>query len=103
VLKDFNTVPQPAIVISMKHLKNNWVGFGYFPGKSALAGDIDIDPRDWFGDFTGELFNTVILHEFGHALGLEHSPWKHSTMHKNPKAKGIDGFTIDNINKRYEV
>ena len=102
VLKNYNTVPQPDIVISMKHLKRGWLGFGYFPGKTALSGDIDLDHRDWLKDYSVEYFKMIILHEFGHALGLVHSRSRRSLMYKAPMAKGIDGFTVDKLNDMYE-
>jgi len=100
VLMDFDTVPQPQIVISMKDLSNPlWMGWAYFPGKKAICGDIDIDKRAWFDE--AQLL-CVIKHEFGHACGLKHNWRWQSIMYKFPKAKEIHKFDIKNLDEGYE-
>ena len=49
-------------------------------------------------DFTGDYFSTLILHELGHALGLNHSdPETHSIMYHDPKHAEITCFDRKNV------
>ena len=103
VLQGFNADPQPDIVISMRDLlKKNMLGYGYFPGNTSLAGDIDIDDRDWFKKHSRARLKTILLHEFGHACGLKHNWRWQSLMYKYPKAKTLHRFDVKNMNEIYE-
>lgn len=101
--ESFYSTPEPNIIISLRYFADkNWLGYAYFPGNTSLSGDIDLSSRDWFKDNGIDFFKTVILHEFGHALGLEHSPNKSSIMYKHATAKKIHAFDIENINEAYK-
>lgn len=98
---DFFDEPQPDIVISSSLMQRNILGFGYFPGKNKRCGDIDISVRNWKKRHTRDFFKTIILHEFGHALGLKHNWRWQSIMFKFPKAKEIHKFDIKNLDEGY--
>ncbi|XP_048369510.1 matrix metalloproteinase-17-like [Sphaerodactylus townsendi] len=60
------------------------VAHAFFPGDPQRAGSVHFDSdEDWTfrspDDFGTDLF-AVAVHEFGHSLGLAHSPSKHSIM-----------------------
>lgn len=99
---DFFDDPQPQIVISFKPMRKFRLGFGYFPGKSPLCGDIDIAVKDWRAEETRAYFKAVILHEFGHALGLKHSSSIHSLMYRIISEKEIHRFDRKNLNQGYK-
>lgn len=92
---------RPDIVIAVRSLPKGHVGWAYDPSESPLGGDIDLDDCDWWKDHSREYFKTIMLHEFGHALGLRHSVCKRSIMYKYPRAKSIHSFDVDNLNKGY--
>jgi len=83
----------PDIVISFRRLR------GFKLGWTTSGGDIDIDYREW----TPYLLNSVAMHEFGHALGLPHSPRRESVMYKNAVADHLSHWDIEKVNKMYEV
>lgn len=102
VHQDFDTDPEPDIIFSIRMLPKGYLGFGYFPGKTARCGDIDLDFRDWFEDHAKSYLKTIIMHEFGHALGLRHSRYTGSIMYRHPGVSRIHSFDIENLNEGYE-
>ncbi|GAA6233148.1 matrix metalloproteinase-17-like [Lates japonicus] len=73
------------------------VGHAFFPSDPARAGGVHLDAEEeWaFRQLASEgtdLF-TVLVHEFGHALGLAHSSSRHSVM--RPYYQGPAGDPLD--------
>lgn len=55
---------------------NGVLAYGYFPGDSGLAGDVQLDTAEQWAvnPLAGKDLIEVATHEIGHALGLEHQP-----------------------------
>lgn len=101
-LKDYSDSDQPDIVISMSRLHGKFLGWGYFPGSALLCGDIMIKDMDWLEERSARILRRVILHEFGHALGLKHIRYKTSLMYRNPRVDRITQGDVDRLNEGYE-
>jgi len=97
VLKAYSHKNQPDIVISMEHLPRRLGGWAYFPSRHKSGGDISIDIRDW--DLA--TLRRIILHEFGHALGLGHSRYKTMIMYKHPRVNKISQSDVNELNEGY--
>lgn len=97
-LREYSEVPQPDIVISVQDLEKGMLGWAYFPSHKPIGGDIALD-EDVFE--SAELLRKVVLHEFGHALGLPHSRYKSSIMYKHPRVCEVTYDAIQDINEAY--
>uniref|UniRef100_A0A674IBD4 Peptidase metallopeptidase domain-containing protein n=1 Tax=Terrapene triunguis TaxID=2587831 RepID=A0A674IBD4_9SAUR len=92
----FHEVGGPSADISVEFLRldhqdgypfdgpGGMVAHAFFPGDPQRAGHVHFDSdEDWTfrspDDYGTDLF-AVAVHEFGHSLGLAHSPSKHSIM-----------------------
>ena len=67
-------------------------GYAFYPSSwgSAIAGDVLLDTLDRFNTDQA-LFESVVLHELGHALGLEHVSATDNLMHagKRPQCRRV--------------
>ena len=78
------------------------VGYAYFPSRfgSAIAGDILLDTWDRFNQDPG-LFAATVLHEIGHALGLDHITGVTSIMNPTVRKGGLQPVDIEGIQEIY--
>lgn len=99
-LQDGNVGNDPDILLGGL----NWDGpgdtlaFAFYPNQGWLGGNAYFDwEEDWRTDGTGGYdFESVVLHELGHSLGLDHSPVSDSVMY--PYYTGIiRALTADDI------
>ncbi|MDI1435955.1 matrixin family metalloprotease [Polyangium sorediatum] len=70
--------------------KSGTLAHAWSPG-SGIGGDIHFDDAEsWSTSSSGTHFETVALHELGHALGLGHSSYDYAVMY--PTYSGVDVY-----------
>lgn len=73
----FTTAPDATLRVAQTWLDPFWSGtaWGYFPGRGQESGDVWFSNvlHDYSAPVAGDYANLTIMHELGHALGLDHS------------------------------
>lgn len=75
-----------------------YIGYGYYPtgGSSTGGGDVFLSTAATFRVGSHPDLYSILLHETGHALGLEHSTATNSVMY--PSTSGVfSGLTADDV------
>ena len=93
-------VTDPTIRIFFGPIAGSTIGLGFFPGTSAITGDILLD-SSWSSIDSALDLRALILHELGHALGLGHETTNPSIM--APSLSGINALQPDDINGIQQV
>lgn len=71
------------------------LGHAYFPGTSALSGDVHFDDdQTWTLTKEAPNFFLVAAHEFGHSLGLRHSFNPSALMYRNYRYVDTDEYSL---------
>ena len=110
-LVDFEVDFRPSSDFSSK----NVFAHAYFPGQGFLSGDVEINDEDWEWVSHAQLMDLahpplvpVLIHEFGHSLGLRHDTrTQESIMYPSfnlgRKKNKLHEFDVQRIQDRYGV
>lgn len=105
---DFDVSFEVSDVFSSK----NVLAHAYFPGQGKVSGDVAINDDDWHwrsnihkSTFGKPPLVSVLMHEFGHSLGLRHDPVQPAMMYPSldlgkPKYK-LSANDVVRIQSRY--